>query len=992
MSALFGGAAPRVRATRASTSLVDAFTDAMIAELYRPDDPFALSDALILAPNRRAQMGLLDAFAEKLGGAALLPTIRPLGDVDDDPDVWGAESLSLDLPRAIDPLRRRLELASLIRKRDEVEGGVADPVRALAFADELCRLLDSAAAGEPIDWSKLDDLVQEREFAAHWARSAQFLQIVTRAWPLRLAEDGLIDASARRNLLLETLARTWSEAPPQTPIVIAGSTGSIRSTRVLMAAVARLPRGAVLLPGLDADLDDAAWDKIGEQHPQHALRETLRHLGIARRDVEFIGAPAHPGAAARRVLIGEALVPADATADWRARLEAAGGADLAQRGSEGLTLIEAETDEEEASVAALLLRETLETPGATAALVTPDANLARRVEAKLARWGVQPMMTQSRLLAPAPVGVMLAVLAELARDAAEPVAFKGLMTHPFALFDMDAHVRRRAMILLTHACLRGPRTFATLEELRNLVRDLDEQRHGALDKAHALALIGAVEHALAPLTDVCGHAGASLSDFADAMGEAAERTASGGGISGARRAWSGPDGGAASLFLKGLIEHGGALGPLSPLENVRAFQHLLSEQQLYPARGGEPRAAILGPLEARLVKRDLVILGSLNEGAWPAIPREDPFLSRTMRAAIGLPSPDARMGLAAHDFAQLANAPRVVMTRALKSEGSPTLASRWVWRLKTLLRAAQSEDLIESAPGADARLLARIIDAPVRSERTPPPKPRLKDGARIARLSVTDVETLIRDPYAIWAKRVLRLPSLDPIGMIPGANVRGSAIHKAIDRLGDDTDPARLAALIDEELARVGYPPERRAADHARGARACRVFTAWLKARQALGARVFRERPGELMLAQDIPLTARADRIDVKPNGRALVADYKTGAVPSGPQVKSGLNPQLLLEAAMLARGAFEDVGAARADELIYWHFGGREPQAHPVDVDEDVADAAEKALARLETLLATYRSGAPMLAKPRVQIQARYTDYDLLSRYKEWADAGDAE
>ncbi len=972
---LFDGAGPRVRATLASAPFFDVLVRALLAALGK-DDPFALADALILLPNRRAAHGLMEAFARALGGAALLPTIRPLGDLDeDDPDVWGGEPLALGAPAAIDPLRRRLELAALIRKRDEAEGGVADPVRALAFADELVRLLDSAAATGPIEWSRLDDLVEGPAFAAHWRQSAQFLQIITQYWPRRLAADGLVDAAERRARLLGALAASWRAAPPETPIVIAGSTGSIAATRELMGVVAGLPRGLVVLPGLDADLDEAAWARIDEGHPQFALKETIAALGVARGAVPLLGVDHDVGAArARRILVREALVPADATASWVERLTQAGGARLAEEGAAGLTLHEAASEEEEASLIALLLRETYERAGRTAALVTPDARLAHRVEQKLARWGVRPLMTQAPRLETTGAGVFIGLIARLALDDGDPIALAGLLAQPLAALSLAPEDKSKGVHALERAALRGPRRHTTLTDLARRA------------PAGCADLLKRLMAALAPLRAVRDPT--DLAAFADALVAASEAAASSIDAPGPARLWVGVDGLAAARALRGVCAYGAELGEVTKRDAARALTRIMSEQESGVARDGDPRVAILGPLEARLQRPDLVILGGLNEGVWPAPPHEDAFLSRAMRAALGLASPDVRMGLAAHDFAQLASAGEVALTRSLRRAGAPTLASRWLWRLKTLLRAAGREHLLAPAPARDARAWARALDAPRARLFIKPPSPRPPAASRLTRISVTEVETLIRNPYAVYARRILGLETLDPIGAPIDARLRGTAAHAALERYGGEGASA-LADMIDKELAALGMSAATRHLERARLEAACVAMAAWFEEPARKHAKIYVERPGRLALGVGVSLTARADRIECDETGAASIIDFKTGAPPSDKEVAAGLAPQLTLEAAMLEAGVFDGAPAARARDLIYWRFGGAGAGPRAVNLSMGAREAGQAALARLESLLEEYQHpDQPFLCKPRAQFIKPYEEYDALARRKEWADA----
>ncbi len=962
---LFGGPAPRLRAAPASVSFFDVLADAMVGALVREGDPFALADALVLVPNRRAARGLIDAFGRRLGGAALLPAIRPLGDphADEDPDVWGADPAGLELAPPIDTLRRRLELAALIRRRDAAENGVEDPARALALADALARLLDSAAAVDAVAWEKLPTLVEEIELARHWAASAAFLQIITTYWPAHLKEQGLSDPAEHGAALRRALAAQWSAAPPQRPVVIAGSTGSQATTRELMRVVARLPRGVVVLPGVDNDLDEDSWRMVGDQHPQHALKETLKVLGVDRRTVPSLSQET-PRGRARRLLLREALAPAEKTADWLARLSAAGGAAFVSAGAEGLRLLEAATEDEEATAIALMLRETLEQDGATAAVVTPDAGLARRIEAKLARWSVQPVVSHGTPMHETEAGRLIALICELSSDEADPVALAAFLKHPRVNLASDA----RALTFLEHKALRGARRFAMLGELAAL----DDLAEGE----RARELVAKVRRVLAPLSTLMQQREVTLAAFADAVAQACEAACG-------RGAWRDRDGEAAATLLREAIEQGRALGPVEAHAAPRVLLRLMSERELPPAPGGDARIAIWGVLEARLQRRDLMILAGLNEGVWPAAPGEDPFLSRSMRARIGLPSIDARIGLAAHDFAQLASAPNVVLTRALRREGAPTLASRWLWRLKTLMQGA-------SAPLDRADQYLHWAHALHRPEAVTPvraPCARPPAGKRLQRISVTSVETLIRDPYAVYAHRILGLEYLKPIGAPCGPAERGTAIHKAIERFGDGDDPNALMALLDQELLRKGVPPERRAAERERMVISVEALLDWFRRRRSPEIAIYREARGELDI-DGVKLTGVADRIEIGPRG-AVILDFKTGDPPSDEQVSSGLAPQLLLEAAMLARGAFPGLPKAEVDELVYWRLGNADPRPRTVEIEGGACQAGEAALASLRALLARYaQADQPFLSKPRVQFIKPYLEYDQLARRKEWADA----
>lgn len=996
---LFDGPAPRVRTIPASAPFLETLVSVIVDALPR-DDPFALADTVIFLPNRRASNGLVEAFAKRLGNAALLPAIRPLGDLDDDPDVWGPEPLALDVPPEIPPLRRRFELAQLVRRKDAAEGGVADPVRALAWADELCRLLDAAATVGAVDWSKLEGLVEERDLAAHWRRSAQFLEIVSTYWPERLRADGLCDPAERKAILLQKLAEEWTVRPPAKPVIIAGSTGSVAATRVLMAAAAGLPRGCVVLPGLDTDLDEA-WDDIDAQHPQHALQDTLAALGMQRSDVPSLVDTESPRAVARRRLVSEALAPAGATADWRRRLDVIGGRSLIEAASQGLSIVEARNEDEEALCIALLLRGALETPDRTAALVTPDAGLAHRVHSKLRRWEVTPQMTVSAPLGESEHGKLVSLLTELFVDDAEPVALLALLKHPLVALGLSPADKAAAVASLERIRLRGPRRWGDLDDLVARLHDVASDAQPAsraepVDADSALSLMRALTEALAPLSALRRRDEFDLAGLAEALAAVAERLAIDPEADGAARVWSGPLGEATAGVLRDMGDYGADLGALAPRDAPRAVALLLAAREAPPPRGGHPRLAILGPLEARLQRRDLMILGGLVEGVWPGPPPEDAFLSRTMRRGLGLPAPEARTGLAAHDFAQLANAPEVVMTRSAIRDGAPTVASRWLWRLDTLARATGDKSVLEPDTAHDPRPWARAIDAPRMPVRVRAPEPRPPVAARPKRISFTQVETLIRDPYAIYARRVLDLPSLDAPGLPAGARHRGTAIHGALEHFVDGADLTRLLELLDRALAEAGFAAERRRTERARLTASAEAYVAWNAARREAGFAIWREVNGALDIG-GVTLSGRADRIDQR-GGVAQVIDFKTGKPPTAKEVNSGLAPQLTLEAALLAKGAFnkdadKSIPSMPTNSLIYWRFGGADPGAFPVNLDGDVATKAAEALQNLTAMLKRYGDESmPYLSKPRAQFAKTWADYDHFARRAEWADAEDDE
>ena len=886
-------------------------------------DPEALAGVTVLLPTRRAGRALGEAFstiqAEKGIPAAILPLIRPLGDVDaDEPPFEPGDMAGLARP-AISPARRRFELASLILARETASGREMEPGGALVLADALAGLLDEFASEGVDDLSGLDDamraaLPQGRQEAA------VFVDIVLEAWPRHLDALGMVDPARRRSGLLSALAERWREVPPAGPVIAAGSTGSIPAAAELLATVAGLEKGAVVLPGFAGFMDDASWNAIDDGHPQRAMKALIERIGIDRKNVPDwpIREKKHwPGRAAeaRTRLVTEALRPADETADWLVRLASLGKqwkGDIMAEGLGGLSVIEAREPAGEARAIALALRHVLETPGRTGMVVTPDRALARRITTEMARFDIELDDSAGEALSDTPPGSFLIRVLEAAADPGSALGLVALWSSPLFALGRSRPALMAALAEIEAKRLRGRRPGQSFAAVRDCLK--------ADDPPLWRMLIADMEAALGPLLTLQGEQPAHI--WAQALVEAGEALARSETQAGAARLWAGEAGEQAAGLLREFLEDAGALPPLSLRTFLRIFLETARQRRVRPRSGTHPRLALLGPLEARLLHADMIILAGLNEGVWPQAPGADPFLSRGMRKAAGLPPPERALGLSAHDFAELASTAEVILTRSTLADGAPTVASRWLWRLQTLARGALGADRARDRlrPATDYAALAAGLDEPAEPLKpAPEPKPTPPVAARPRKMAVTGVETWVRDPYAVYAQRILELKSLDPLDREPGHAERGTGWHKALEQwarelgaretLPEDAH-ARLVALGETALLEAGFTQADLGVELPRFAHAARWVVDWEADRRAQG--IFPvdaaiERTGALQLGAPFgpfTLTARPDRIDEGPDGYHII-DFKTGASPSAKAVLAGFSPQLTLQGAILAGGGF---------------------------------------------------------------------------------------
>ncbi len=977
-------AGPSVFTIPAGENFVAALARQLLAETA--GDPLALSAMLILLPTRRSVRALRDAFLWlSEGRPLLLPRMRPLGDLDDDdPDL--AQMLSTDLPPAIAPLRRRLILARQIMALGGERGGAHSAEQAVPLAQELERLLDQAQT-EELSFDRLAELVPD-DYAAHWQVTLQFLNLVTEHWPRILQSEGALDPIERRARLLHAQAAAWEVRSPEHPVIAAGSTGSVPATRRLLTVVANLPHGRLVLPGLDRLMDADGVAACDESHPQTGLHRLLDAVGLEPHRVPlWPGTTEHP----RARLIAETMRPAASTDAWR-RLDAA----AIRPGLAGITRIDCPGAQEEAGVIALHLRAALEEPGKTAALVTPDRTLARRVAAELRRFGIEIDDSAGTPLALTEPGTFLLLTAIMVAEGFAPHDTLAALKHPLASGGTAAARFRHMVRRLELTVLRGARPEPGIAGMRKV--------NGAADLDRWLARL---ETMTAPFAAALATT-MPLGDLLKAHITCAEALAADDGVTGAEKLWAGDAGAAASGFVLDLAEAaaGAALPEIPGAGYPALLRELMAGQVVRPAWGRHPRLSIWGPLEARLQQADLIVLGGLNEGTWPAEAPPDPWMSRPMRARFGLAAPERRIGLAAHDFAQGACSPEVVLTRAERQGGAPTVPSRWLMRLDAMLAASGLDPLPR-----DNRWLAwqSALGRPAteRSELPRPPAPRPPLAARPRRLSVTAIETWRRDPYALYARSILGLRALDPIDADPEAADYGEVVHRALDTLlrtlpegampGDAF--ARLMEIGRESfgpaLARPGVvafwlPRFERIArwfiDHETGRRH-RIAAVATEVKGSLAV----ETPGGQFIVE-----AKADRIDRRTDGKLEVIDYKTGSLPKPGEVEAGFAPQLPLEGLIAAAGGFATVPAGEVAALLYWRLSGagaRAGEARDATPKASPGALIEAARDGLVRLVAAFDDPAtPYEARPNPVHVPRYSDYLHLARVKEWVSGTEDE
>ena len=973
------------------------FLDALAAGwLARGTDPLTISHGLILLPTRRSARALAEAFLRVSDGKPLLlPRITALGALDEAPLAMAG---ALDIPPAVDPMQRLAALSRMILAMNGKGGAPRNADRAWLLAKELAALMDQA------EWAGIDlanrlPEAADPEYAAHWHQTLEFLHIVTGVWPAWLADNGVMNPAARQVALLDAQAAAWTASPPSHPVLIAGTTAGIPAVARLLRVVARMPMGQVVLPQLDQQMDNDAWGQVEASHAQAGLARLLTDLDATRGDVQPW--PAKVAAAVpsdRFPLLSKALLPASSLHLWMDRTPVS---------THGLTRLTPPDQQQEADAIALVLRHALETPGATAALVTPDRTLAGRVTAALLRFGIIADDSAGERLADTPPAVFLRLLIRAIVEDFAPVPLLALLKHPLAAAGLSPAACRAAARELERACLRGPRPAPGLGNLRRLVDRTCGQG------SPSAAFIDRVVDCLVPVmrmdTAMAFEAKAALTDLI----EAAERLATTDETAGPARLWSGEEGEALASRLAAVRDAFTLLPDLRRrvlpglLDAVLEGEMVRTRRALRGRSGTEhPRVFIWGLLEARLQTASVMVLGGLVETVWPPIAEPGPWLSRPMRARVGLPAPEEAVGQAAHDFvAACCAAPQVVLSCPVRRDGAPAVPARWLTRLDMFL--AGRDQALSSHPAA---AWARGMDLPD-GDPVPvrPPAPRPPAQLRPRRLSVTEIETWLRDPYAIHARHILRLGALDPLDQATDAADYGSLVHDGLHRFlrehGANNPPDMASALrraMRRALADAGLRPALQAWWAPRLDRIADWVAATETARRADRAPIVIESEAKGVMDLYRPggrfrLTGRADRIEKYDDGSLSILDYKTGSPPTQTEVDQGLAPQLLLEAAMAQDASFGPGLAGPVTELIYWKLsGGFEPgevaalfKKRQAELPDAIASARDSLCRLIDDFDTPERA---YLSRPNPAVAPRFSDYEQLARVHEWSAAGLAD
>ncbi|MDT9597593.1 double-strand break repair protein AddB [Sphingosinicella rhizophila] len=973
---------PRVYTINPHRAFADALAAGLIARYGKGE--MGLAQGVLLVPSNRAVRAITDAFVRRSGSGLLLPRLIPVGDPELDERIGGAlDPIGIGkddhIPPAIEPVERLFLLARLVQE----QGGDMDAAEALRLAQDLARTLDQLLV-EEVDPLRLRNFAAELpDLSLHWQKSLERLTVILDRWPGILRKRGAIDLADRRNRLLASVAQAWRTKHPPGFVAAAGITAAAPAVARLLRTVSRLPDGMVVLPALDLDMPEDEWERLGpherdpetgrrersiETHPQFNLKLLLDRMGVSRKEVEsWRWGGGRDAPAVRSRAIANAMKAAADTAKWAVLPPA-------ERRLTGVRAMELADPAEEAQTIAIALREALEEEGRTAALVTPDRGLARRVSAHLRRWGIEADDSAGRPLSQTPPGTLLLALASAGAEQFAPISLLAVLKHPLVRKG-DNRLQWLEGARMLDLALRGPRPPAGLAGITEHLADRSGRDRDLRERA--ASWWREVVPLLRPFEETFRSDRADPATLLAALREAVSRLTG-------EEAWGGQAGReAARLFadMEAAARHGPdrlARASLAPM-----LDQLMANVAIRPPYGQHPRLFIWGLLEARLQHADLMILAGLNEGTWPQLPTPDPWLAPRIRHELGLPSLERRIGLSAHDFATGLGGRQVIVTRARRDARAPAIASRFWLRLE-----AMTGGLTRSLYH---RKWAMALDRPTCHHPAKRPEPSPPKALRPGTISVTDVDRLKADPYAFYARQMLRLSALEAIDADPSPAWRGTAVHAILESWmkEDDCDPARLRPRAEALLARTAAHPLLRALWQPRLLEAIEWIASEVERNAQDGRRPLKAEVKGAIDVAGIRLHGRADRIDRRVDGGLVILDYKTGTPPGPKAIAEGYSMQLGLLGLIAERGGFEGVDGSPVG-FEYWSLAKKAGRLGHVasPTGKNGLDAADfTSLAARNFIAAANRwltGNEPFTAKLHPEY-APYGEHDQLMRLDEW-------
>lgn len=396
--------------------------------------------------------------------------------------------------------------------------------------------------------------------------------------------------------------------------------------------------------------------------------------------------------------------------------------------------------------------------------------------------------------------------------------------------------------------------------------------------------------------------------------------------------------------------------------DVRAFvKDAVGSVSLRGVKTDDCRVCVLGTIESRMQTADVVILTGLNEGMFPSTGYENSWLPRKISEKIGLPSPNHKVSLMALDFINLSCGDEVYWLRSRQSGGVLTTESRFLSRVRVACGDIKSDDIVLNS----VRDMDNVEYNPLDYSAPVPPIDR-------SDVYVTELELLIHNPYAFYAKHILRLRPMDDYWVLPDARNFGILVHDVIENAKD----FKVDNLIHEMDLRAKEILQKDSI----------LFYFWHKRFCEIAPFVesyFKNKPVkniEVLGSTVIGGRNVRARADIIWDG--IVMDIKTGAAPSKKQLLDGTMPQLPLEGYMMQTGGFPikitDVSMTPILQFLQLKNG----DIGLIEYSDEIAqEMIDNTVQKIKELFGQYSGDEVATYEYRESVGIKYHEWDDLAR-----------
>lgn len=911
-------------------------------------DPSLFSKTIILLPSHRSCRELERILLSEYDDV-MIPKIIPIASLEESLSFEIFEDLNT-IPKSITYTEAKFLLANLIKDKTRIDDAKASDH--LNIAGGLMKLIMKFEKEDMpiynIDKAFLGD------HPIHIEKILNHLQVISSAWPKLLSKLNVVTPITRRNLFIKKLIKKWEELPPSYPIIIAGSTGTFRTTQMLLNSVSKLKNSFVILQGVDhlKNFEDTHFD---ETHPSFQLNLLLKDLQAQVRHIESWYTESLTSS---QYNFASILFKKEYTDIARSKIS-----------DQNIEYIECASLQEEANLISIKVRETLEFGHKNIGIISNNKSLRMRLKSTLELWNIDSECSDGIPITSTPQIKFIFSIFRVVHENFTPISLLTLLTNELNILD---HESRNSVSKLEIKYLRGIRKYRNISELIQKAKN-----NGDHD---ITILLEKTANYLKPVFNILNSKSFKIQSLLNILIQTSEDMSS-------QEIWSGDIGEKVHEIIHLILQ----TIPEENKINLDEFEIILSEvfreYSVYSKLNINKRVSILSPIESRLLSFDYTILSGLNEKSWPETPEIDPWLSTAFYKQLKISSPHTAIGQSANDFLSLLNQDKLLITRSINDNNSPQIPSRWITKLELWFKAADILDKIKPTESS-LKTFAKNLHAPESFVKYSAPSPKPEINLRPSKLSVTQIEKLMRDPYSVYASKILKLKPLEKLDKMPDQLEFGNFIHATLDlfhKSSKNLEPQNyldtilqignqlLADMISNPVIHKIWQPR------------FYKIAAWV-AEYETNIRntktVETEVIYSMVIGKNFTLTAKADRIeyDIQTN-TISVLDFKTGSIPTNEDVRKGFSPQLTLEALLIEKNHQN----AHVSDMIYIQLASGKNLGHITKVQGNpvqIIDAAKKGILRL---IEQYGDiDTPYLVCPNVRKTPTYNDFEHLERLEE--------